>query len=79
MALAVPFEFDIVNNSPIDFFCRCSMDRFKEILLTLGVSEIRDMESSGQNELVCQYCSKKYHLEPTDFMEIITTLKAREN
>lgn len=79
LARAVPFEFDMVNNSPIDFFCRCSMDRFKEILLTLGVSEIRDMESSGQNELVCQYCSKKYHLEPSDFEEIITTLKAREN
>ncbi|MBK9249271.1 MAG: Hsp33 family molecular chaperone HslO [Ignavibacteria bacterium] len=79
LARAVPFEFDVVNNSPIDFFCRCSMDKFKDLLLSLGVNEIRDMKNSGQNELVCQYCSKKYLLEPIDFEEIITTLKARAN
>ena len=76
---AIPFEYDIVNTSPIDFFCRCSLQRFKDIVMTLGIDEVRDMQQSGQNELVCQYCSTKYHLEHTDFEEILTTLKAREN
>ncbi|MBS1537108.1 MAG: Hsp33 family molecular chaperone HslO [Bacteroidetes bacterium] len=76
---AMPFEYDIVNTSPIDFFCRCSLQRFKDIILTLGIDEVRDMQQSGQNELVCQYCSTKYHLAHADFEEILTTLKAREN
>jgi len=75
----MPFGYDIVNTSPIDFFCRCSLQRFKDIILTLGIDEVRDMENSGQNELVCQYCSTKYHLAHADFEEILTTLKAREN
>lgn len=79
LEIVMPFEYDIVNTSPIDFFCRCSLDRFKEIIMTLGINEVRDMQQTGQNELVCQYCSKKYYLEHGDFEEIITTLKAREN
>lgn len=79
LEMVMPFEYDIVNTSPIDFFCRCSLERFKEIITTLGINEVRDMKETGQNELICQYCSKKYYLEQSDFDEIITTLKAREN
>jgi len=66
----LPGEIDITSHTPIDFFCRCSLDRFKGMLLTLGLEELNAMHAEGQNELVCQYCSKKYHLADSDFEEL---------
>ena len=33
---AMPFDIDIVNNTPVDFFCRCSLEKFMDNLLVLG-------------------------------------------
>lgn len=72
-------EVEITATSPVDFFCRCSLDRFKGILLTLGYDEVAGMETSGQNELVCQYCNERYYLEPKDFEELKTQLLVKRN
>jgi molecular chaperone Hsp33 len=66
-------------NTRIDFFCRCSLDRFKASLATLGTQEIRSMRSENQRELVCHYCGTRYHLSDADFEELITGLQAKEN
>ncbi len=75
----LPGDITIASSSPVDFFCRCSHDRFKAMLLTLGLDEIRSMESDGQNELVCQYCATKYYLSAEDFKEIIEKLLVKRN
>jgi len=72
-------DVEITATSPVDFFCRCSLDRFKGILLTLGYDEVSGMEASGQNELVCQYCNERYYLEPKDFEELKTQLLVKRN
>jgi molecular chaperone Hsp33 len=68
---AMPFEIDIVNNTPVDFYCRCSLERFMSKLLTLGKQEIMSMQEEGQRELVCQYCSSIYHLTDENFLQLI--------
>ena len=75
----LPFEFDIVKTTQVDFFCRCNLETFKSRLLLLKLTEIVDMQEKGHNELVCQYCNKHYHLSEKDFEEIIGQLKARQN
>ena len=72
-------EYKILNDTPIDFFCRCSKDNFKQKLLTLGLSEIRDMKQKNENELVCRYCNNKYFLDESDFNWIIETIQATKN
>lgn len=75
----LPFEFDILSSTQVDFFCRCSMETFKSKLLTLGKKEINEMQQVGHNELVCRYCSKHYYLTDEDFISLNQELIARNN
>lgn len=75
----LPGEITVVSSSPVDYFCRCSHDKFKSLLLTLGLDEVRSMRQAKQNELVCQYCSSKYYLSEEDFTELEERLQASRN
>lgn len=75
----LPFEFDVINSTQVDFFCRCSKDNYISKLLTLGKEEVEDMKKSGQNELICRYCNKHYHLDESDFKTLETEFLARNN
>jgi molecular chaperone Hsp33 len=75
----LPGEIDVLGSSPVDFFCRCSADRFKSVLLTLGYDEITGMERQGHNELICQYCNERYLLSEDDFTELKEQLLAKRN
>lgn len=67
----MPTDIEVVASSPVDFFCRCSLDRFTSALMTLNVEEIVQMQKEDQRELVCQYCSAKYLLSDSDFDRLI--------
>jgi len=75
----LPGEITIVTSSPVDYFCRCSQEKFKSLLLTLGLEEVQAMRSAGQNELVCQYCASKYYLSDDDFIDLEQRLQASRN
>lgn len=75
----VPFDYDILKNYRVDFFCRCSKEKFISKLLTLGIEEIKSMKKNNHNELICIYCNKHYYLDDNDFERIIKELKAVEN
>jgi len=68
-----------MSDTPIDFFCRCSLDRFKSALTTLGAEEIKEMQAQNQRELVCRYCNSHYNLSDDDFNDIINGLQAKNN
>lgn len=71
---AMPFPIEVVNNTPVDFFCRCSLERFMSKLLALGKKELMSMQAEGQRELVCQYCSSSYELTDEHFSKLINSL-----
>jgi molecular chaperone Hsp33 len=75
----LPFEFEVINSSQVDFFCRCSKDNFTSKLLTLGLKEIIEMQKINHNELVCRYCNKHYYLTETDFISLREQLLAKNN
>lgn len=75
----LPSDIMVFSTTPVDFFCRCSKERFKEMLLTLGREEIVDMHAQGHNELVCQYCSERYYLTAQDFEELLQHFRATDN
>jgi len=75
----LPFEFDILKNDRVDFFCRCSKQKFMDKLVTLSLKEIIDMSKSGHNELVCQYCNSHYYLDQSDFEKLIAIMQAKQN
>jgi molecular chaperone Hsp33 len=75
----LPGEIDILGSTPVDFFCRCSMERFKDVLVSLSYEEVNSMEDNGHNELVCQYCGERYYLSHDDFTEMRERMLARRN
>lgn len=75
----MPSEATIMASTAADFFCRCSMDRFKSALLTLGLDEVEAMHRDGHRELVCQYCNSQYILTDQDFVEMREQLLAQRN
>lgn len=75
----LPFEFDVINSTQVDFFCRCSKDLFLSKLLTLGAEEIKSMKQIGHNELVCKYCNKHYYIDDGDFDKLIEESIAKTN
>lgn len=75
----MPFNFSVVKSTRIDFFCRCNKDLFLSKLLTLGKEEIISMQEDRHNELVCQFCNKKYKIEDEDFTQILFEIQAKNN
>lgn len=75
----VPGDITIFRTTPVDFFCRCSKERFKALLLGIGEHEIVQMRKDGHNELVCQYCGERYYLTDADFEELLNELRAPNN
>lgn len=74
----LPFEFDIMNNTVIDFYCRCSAKKFMEKLIGFTVEEIQDMKAQNQRELTCHYCNTEYKLTDEDFDNIIKQIQNKE-
>ncbi len=75
----LPFEYNVLSSTPLDFFCRCSKDVFKGKLITLGKAELEDMHRMNHNELVCQFCNAHYYLTNEDFKELIAEKTAKLN
>lgn len=76
---SLPFKYELIKSSAVDFFCRCSKENFMQKLLTLDVKEIISLEKENQNELVCQYCNKHYYLQPEDFAKLKNDIYAQKN
>lgn len=79
LKVIVPTETEQINHARVDFFCRCSIDRFKSVLRTLGIDEINAMKAMGQNELICRYCNEKYTIPTEELDGMIEELRARSN
>lgn len=73
----LPYSFSITNNTPSDFYCRCSIEKFKEKLLTLPLEDLYDMKQNQHNELVCHYCNQQYVLKEEDFDSLIQKRKEK--
>lgn len=75
----IPFDYEILKNYRVDFYCRCSKEKFVSKLLTLGIDEIKMMKNNNHNEMICIYCNKHYYLDEQDFTNLINELKAIQN
>lgn len=75
----LPFDFSDTKTRQVDFFCRCSKDRFVDKLQTLSPHDLKEMKQLGQNELVCQFCGEKYFLEDEDFDKLIQSTTVKSN
>lgn len=69
-----PLPCKELKRSPVHFFCRCTKDRFKSLLLTLGADELRTLQDQSQ-ELVCHHCNEHYEITSDEIKALIKELQ----
>jgi len=67
----------VVDRWGVYFRCRCSLQKVREILVSLGERELRGiLAEQGQVEVRCNFCGEQYVLTERDVEELIRTLHA---
>ncbi len=73
-----PIRVKELSRQLVDFFCRCSKDRFMDALAMLSFEDLKDMEGESQ-EVVCHYCNNKEEISKEDISRLITEAQAKLN
>ena len=73
-----PLKVKELSRQLVDFFCRCSRERFLNALSLLNFDDLKEMEGDSQ-EMVCQYCNKKEVFSKEEISELITDAQAKMN
>lgn len=73
-----PIKVKELNRQLVDFFCRCSKDRFLDALSMLSFDDLKDMEGTGQ-EVACHYCNNREDISKEEISKLITEAQAKLN
>lgn len=74
LARIFPDGFDLLDQSPVKFFCPCSRDRFESAIASLGRDEVNSIieeEENDRTEVVCHFCNEAYHFTPAEMSQIL--------
>jgi len=73
-----PIKVKELGRQLIDFFCRCSKERFLTALPMLGIEDLKEMEGEGQ-EVSCHYCNNREEITKEEISQLITEAQAKLN
>ena len=66
------YQIRILEDRDIRWDCDCSRDRIEQALMTIGVSDLKEIiEEDGCAELQCQFCLKKYEFDKPQLQAIL--------
>lgn len=63
-------QIDAGREVPVSYTCQCSRERALAPLTLLGAEEIQDMIDTGGQEVVCQFCGRKYQFTAQDLLAL---------
>jgi len=73
-----PIKVKELSRLPVDFFCRCSRERFLDALSLLSINDLKELKGETQ-EIVCQYCNNKEEISTDEISTLITEAQAKLN
>lgn len=73
-----PIKVKELGRQPVDFFCRCTRDRFLDALAMLTIDDLKDLKDETQ-EVVCHYCNTKEEITKEEITNLINEAQARLN
>ena len=63
---------DILDSWEAKYYCDCSRDRTRGILMTLGKDEIEKLaEEQKETEVCCHFCNKKYRFTADELLKML--------
>lgn len=70
------YQVEILGRREIRWNCDCSYERLEQVLMTIGRKDLQEiLEEDGEAEMVCQFCTKKYHFDREKLTEILEELE----
>lgn len=70
------FEVEFLDESPVEYRCTCSRERYGRALLSLGEEDLAELSQDPCGiELKCQFCGKKYHFSEGELRSILAEKK----
>ena len=70
-------DMDLIINAEAQprYFCDCSRERVERAFISIGLRELKQLHEEGRTEeLVCQFCNKRYLFSKEDIGKIITEI-----
>ncbi|MCF6139611.1 Hsp33 family molecular chaperone HslO [Pseudalkalibacillus berkeleyi] len=62
----------LLSNSPVQFQCTCSQERFADAIISLGEEEIQAMiDEDGKADATCHFCNEAYHFTQDDLQKFL--------
>lgn len=62
----------VIAEEPLRFACGCNRERLREVLISLGPTELRAMiEEDGEAEAVCHFCGDRYRFDRHELEELL--------
>lgn len=68
----------ILDETPVRFFCGCSIERVETALKLLGIGEIRasmDEDNDRRATVTCGFCRREYHVPRARLLELIDEIE----
>lgn len=56
---------------PLTFKCRCSRERVKNMLISLGAQELKEMIAEGKAEVRCHFCGDAYQFTKVELENLL--------
>ena len=57
----------IFDPDPVEFYCSCSIERTRDMLLSLDKAEVDAMlEEQNEVSITCEFCNSQYHFDEID-------------
>ena len=76
-------SYEVLDRKPVRFHCPCSKERVERAIMLLGETAINEMieenETSGNTEVVCQFCNAIYYLDVADLQDVRARAARRES
>lgn len=64
-------DYEIIEEKKLSYHCDCSKERFYKALQTLDNKSLEEMLDTDTNEIVCNFCKKKYYFNKDDINNIL--------
>lgn len=73
-----PLQVKELTRHLVDFFCRCTRDRFLSAFSMLSYGDLKEMEGEEQ-EVTCHYCNRREVITPEEISELLIKAQAKLN
>lgn len=65
------FDVEFLSTTELCFKCQCSQERIEDMLIGLGINDLRGLVEDGHAEVCCHFCGEKYQFDKKQLEHIL--------